>query len=234
MSTSTCSQIGKADAAGQEMPPAGHDLRELALPLRLWMSLGSSFAIATVVSAQGAAVRRTGTVIAVSQSGQTLGFRPGGSLDGAIRDLAAEALESGQDRFQCLRVDAEAASYIGLAGHVSLQVHVARVKAADAEFGNVLRRLDSGDAQVVIIGIHRASGYAVVGSASTAGSLGWPELPLPVIADARSMLDTRRTAGRIYGPSGERGGTGTLAWMQSFPRLVAPDQCSGCMRVAVT
>lgn len=219
MSTSTCIQADTPHAAAQERPPSGQDLRDLAFPLRLWLSLGTSFAIATVVSARGATVRGTGTVTAVSQSGQTVGFNPRGSFDGAIRELAAEALATGQDSLQCLGADAEAASYIGLAGHVSLQVHIGRVQAADADFGNVLRRLDSGDAQVVIIGTHRASGYAVVGPTGTAGSLGWPGLPSPVIEDARAMLDTGQTAWRSYGPRGERGGIGTRVWMQSFPRI---------------
>ena len=221
MTTSTCIRTSKPDATDQEIPPSGQDLRDSAFPLRLWLSLGTSFAIATVVGAHGAAVRPAGTVIAVSQPGQTLGFNPHGSLDGAIRELAAEVLSTGQGRLQCLQVDAEAASYIGLSGHVSLQVHVTRVQAPDTAFGNVLRQLDSADARVVIIGAHRASGYAVVGPASTAGSLGWPELPPPVIEDARSMLGTRQTAWRTYGPRGERDGTGTLVWMQSYPRILS-------------
>ena len=218
MTTSVCVRPASPDAIDQERPLSGQDLRDLAFSLRLWQSLGTSFAIATVVSAQGAALRRTGSVMAVSQSGQTIGFNPAGSLDGAIRELAAEVLATGQDRVECLEVDAEAASYIGLSGQVSLQVHITGMQAADAEFGNVLRQLDSGRAGVVIIGTDRASGYAVVGPASTAGSLGWPELPWPVVEDARALLGTRQAAWRTYGPGGERGGTGTVVWMQSYPQ----------------
>jgi len=180
---------------------------------------GISFAIATVLCAQGVAVRRTGTVLAVSTAEQTIGFNPAGSLDDAIRSLAGETLLTGQDnRLERLETDAEAASYIGLTGSVGLDVHVTRVQAGDPVFSNALRHLDSGDAAVIIIGTRGASGYAEVGPAHVAGSLGWPELPSPIIEDARSMLGTRQTAWRTYGPRGEKGLTGSQVWMQSHPR----------------
>ena len=168
---------------------------------------------------QGAAIRRTGTVLALSTSGQTVGFNPAGPLDGAIRKLADEALLTGQERLERLDIAAEAASYIGLTGSADLDVHAARVDAGDPVFGNTLRHLDRGDAAVIIIGTRGVSGYAEVGPAHVAGSLGWAALPTPVINDARSMLETRQTAWRTYGPRGGTGLTGTQVWMQSHPRI---------------
>jgi xanthine dehydrogenase accessory factor len=105
-------------------------LRDVALQLRLLLISNTSFAIATVVGACGTALRRPGTVVVISQSGQTVGFNPAGPLDGAITDLAAEALTTGQDRLERLDIDHEAASYIGLSSAVSLDVHRERARGA--------------------------------------------------------------------------------------------------------
>ena len=110
-----------------EWPPYGQDLRDVALRLRLILTSGTSVAIATVVGAGGTALRRPGTVVVVSESGETLGFNPAGPLDGAIRDLADQVLTAGQDRLERLDIDHEAASYIGLSGEVSLDIHATRV-----------------------------------------------------------------------------------------------------------
>ena len=219
MATSTCIPASEPDITDPEGPAPRPDLREVALQLRLLLSLGISCALATVVSATGPAVRRAGTVMVLTESGQAIGFRPEGCLDGAIRDLAAQVLSTGQDKLEHLEIDAEAASYIGLSGRVSLQVHATRMQAGDTAAGNALRHLDSDDARVLLIGTRGRSGIAVVGHAHTAGTLGWPELPPPVIDDARCLLETPQTAWRSYGPGGERGGTATQVWMQPYPRI---------------
>ena len=110
MTTSACIPASLPASTDPEPPPLGQDLRDLALQLRFLLGLGTSFAIATVLCAQGAAVRRTGTVLALATSGQTAGFNPAGPLDGAMRKLAAEALFTGQDRLERLEIDAEAAA----------------------------------------------------------------------------------------------------------------------------
>jgi xanthine/CO dehydrogenase XdhC/CoxF family maturation factor len=103
-------------------------------------------------------VRRPGTVLVVTEAGQTIGSNPAGPLDGAIRDLAAEALATGQARLEHLRIDADAASYVGLSGEISLEIHAMRVPAPapDPAFAAALRHLDSGTAAVLIIGYRRS------------------------------------------------------------------------------
>jgi XdhC/CoxI family protein len=95
-----------------EWLPGGQDLRDVALQLRLMLNSGTSFAIATVVGAHGTALRRPGTVVVISQSGETIGVNPAGPLDRTITDLAAKALTTGQDQLERLDIDHEAASYI--------------------------------------------------------------------------------------------------------------------------
>ena len=100
------------------------------------VSSGASIAIATVVSAHGTVLRQPGTVVVVGESGETIGFNPAGPFDGAIRDLAAQALATGQDRLQRLEIEYDAASYIGLSGGASLDVHATRVRAGHPMFGS--------------------------------------------------------------------------------------------------
>jgi xanthine dehydrogenase accessory factor len=102
------------------------DICDVALRLRLLLLRGVSFALATVVGAQGVVVRRAGTVMVVPESGETIGFNRCGCLDGAIRDLAAEVLATGTGRLERFEIDEDAASYIGLAGRICLDVHASR------------------------------------------------------------------------------------------------------------
>ena len=74
-----------------EWLPGGKDLRDVALQLRLMLDGGISFAIATVVDTRGSALRRPGTVVVISEQGQTIGFNPAGPLDKAIREAREEA-----------------------------------------------------------------------------------------------------------------------------------------------
>jgi xanthine dehydrogenase accessory factor len=205
-------------AAGLEQAAAGQDWQDLALQLRHLLSRGTSLAIATVLAAHGTVVRRPGTVLVLTQAGQTIGFNPAGPLDGAIADLAAEALATGQDRLECLQIEPDAAAYIGLSGEIRLDVHAMRMDAADSASAAMLRYLDSGAAAVLIIGTRGAAGAAVIGADHVAGQPGRPALPPAAIQDARSLLGRRHTAPRTYGPGGEKDGTGIRVWMASYPQ----------------
>ena len=218
MTTSACIAASDPGIAEPERPPAGQNLRNVALPLRLLLNRGLSLAIATVVGASGGLPRRPGTVLVISESGETIGFNPGGPLDRAIRDLATETLATGQDRLERLEIDEDAASYIGISGGVSLDIHATRVHAGDPVFARALRCLGSGAATVAVIGTRRISGYAVIGADRVTGYLGWPELPSPLVEDARSMLGSCRMVRRTYGPDGERSGAAIQVWMQGYPR----------------
>jgi xanthine dehydrogenase accessory factor len=169
------------------------------------------------VGTRGTALLRPGTVVTLSESGQAIGVTPAGPLDGAMTDLAAEALRTGRDRLARLDIDHEAVSYIGLSGGVSLDVHATRVRAGDPMFGSALRYLDSGAATVLAIGIRGVSGHVVIGPDRVAGRLSWPELPARLIEDARCMLGSRRAAHRICCLGGETGYADAQVWMQHYP-----------------
>ena len=191
------------------------DICDVTLPLRLLLLRGVSFALATVVGAQGVAVRRVGTVMVVPESGEAIGSSRCGCLDGAIRDPAAEVLVTGTGRLGRFEIDEDAASYIGLAGRISLDVHAMRVTAGDRWFECMLRYLASGGPAVVLIGIRGVSGCAEIGPDRVAGWLSWAELPQSVIVDACRMLGHPSYARKHYGLGGEWGRNGAEVWMES-------------------
>ena len=193
-------------------------LQDVALQLRLLLSRGTSLAIATVVSTSGAAVRPPGTVLVITDAGEIIGFNPAGPLDQTIRDLAAEALATGQERLEHLQIEEDAAAYIGLSGEINLDVHAMRVRAGDPTFASMLRYLDSGAPAVLIIATRGTTGYAVVGADRVIGQPDRPGLPPPVIEDARSMLGRRHTVSRTYRPTGEEDGKNIRVWMGSYPQ----------------
>ena len=67
-------------------------------------------------------MRRPGTVLAVTEAAQIIGFNPAGPLDRAIPDLAAQALATGQNRLRRLWIEKNAADFTGLSGQISLDV----------------------------------------------------------------------------------------------------------------
>jgi hypothetical protein len=68
------------------------------------------------LAGRAAVVRRPGTVLAVTEAGQIIGFNPAGPLDRAIPDLAAQELATGQNRLRRLRIEKDAAGCTGLPG----------------------------------------------------------------------------------------------------------------------
>ena len=213
-----CDLTSDRDTAELEWEPTGQDWQDVALQLRLLLSRGTSLAIATVVSTSGAAVRPPGTVLVITDAGEIIGFNPAGPLDQTIRDLAAEALATGQERLEHLQIEEDAAAYIGLSGEINLDVHAMRVRAGDPTFASMLRYLDSGAPAVLIIATRGTTGYAVVGADRVIGPSDRPGLPPPVIEDARSMLGRRHTVSRTYRPTGEEDGKNIRVWMGSYPQ----------------
>jgi hypothetical protein len=65
------------DTAEPQWASEGPGWQDVALPFRFLLSRGTSLAIATVVGARGPVVRRPGTVLVLTEAGQTIGVPPG-------------------------------------------------------------------------------------------------------------------------------------------------------------
>ena len=121
----SCDLASDPGTAEPQRAPAGQDWQDVALPLRLLLGRGPGWR-SRRSWARGAVVRRPGTVLAVTEAGQIIGFNPAGPLDRAIPDLAAQALATGQNRLRRLRIEKGAAGYTGLSGQISLDVLCSR------------------------------------------------------------------------------------------------------------
>ena len=197
----------------------GQNIRQMALQLRSLLHRDISFALATVVGAQGVALRKVGAVMVASETGASIGVNRDGCLDRAIRELAAQVLLTGADRLERYEIDEDAAGYIGLSGKISLDVHAMRVAAGDRGIDDMLRYLDSQAEAVVVIGTRGAPGYAAVGPDQVVGRLSSAGLPWPIVQDARRILNSCGHVRRSYGHHGERDRTDIEVWMQSQPSV---------------
>jgi xanthine dehydrogenase accessory factor len=204
-------------AADLDSLTQGQNIRETGLLLRCLLHGGISFGLATVVGAQGVILRKVGAVMIATGSGESIGMNRAGCLDRAIHELAAQALATGADRLERYEIDQDAASYFGLSGKISLDVHAMRVAAGDHGFDDMLRYLDGQAEAVVVIGTRGVSGCAAVGPDRVAGRLSCAAPPWPIVQDARRMRTSCGHARKSYSHSGESGRTDVEVWMQSQP-----------------
>lgn len=184
----------------------------MALQLRLLLTSGTAFAVATVLGARGTALRRPGTVIVTSESGQTIGFnRPARSTrpSGTWPPRRWRPGKTSWNGWKSItRRPATSACPADQPGHPRHPGTSRRPM-----FGNALRYLDSGAATALAIGTCGVSGHAVIGADGVAGWFRRPELP------ARSSP----TPGPCSAPAAKC--TRPAAWTA---KQAAPASRSGC------
>ena len=85
---------------------------------------GQRFAVATVVGAAGSVPRPLGTSMMVSEAGAVLGSLSGGCVEGAVVELALEALRDGGTRREVFGYSADDAFATGLSCGGELEIHI--------------------------------------------------------------------------------------------------------------
>jgi xanthine dehydrogenase accessory factor len=71
-------------------------VKDVVEDVRRWTSQGDRVAIATVVGVKRSAPRPPGAKMAVNESGEVSGAVSGGCVEGAVVEVAAEVLRSGE------------------------------------------------------------------------------------------------------------------------------------------
>ncbi len=89
-----------------------------------WAAAGEQVAIATVTETWGSSPRPAGSQMAVTASGRMAGSVSGGCIEGAVADVAAEAMRTGQPQWLDFGVTNERAWEVGLACGGKLKVFV--------------------------------------------------------------------------------------------------------------
>jgi xanthine dehydrogenase accessory factor len=82
--------------------------------LAAWLGEGTPVAVATLVTASGSAPRPIGSRLVVSGDGRMVGSVSGGCVEGAVIELALEALSSGEGRLVHYGISDETSWSVGL------------------------------------------------------------------------------------------------------------------------
>ena len=73
-------------------------MKDVVDDVRSWRGRGDRVAIATVVGVKRSAPRPPGAKMAVNEHGEVSGAVPGGCVEGAVVEVAAEVLSQGEPR----------------------------------------------------------------------------------------------------------------------------------------
>ncbi|MEU1043777.1 XdhC/CoxI family protein [Streptomyces sp. NPDC005897] len=175
---------------------------DIADELDRWLAQGREFAVASVVSVGGSAPRGPGAALAVDRDGTVIGSVSGGCVEGAVYELCAEALDSGESVRRRFGYSDEDAFAVGLTCGGVIDVLVTPV-GADAPAREVFRAALSTAARGGTVALARVVrgpsdllGRALLvrpDGAHEGGLGGHPDLDRTAAAEARALLDAGRT-----------------------------------------
>jgi xanthine dehydrogenase accessory factor len=188
---------------------------------------GERFALATVVGTWSSAPRQPGAAMVVSASGEPTGSVSGGCVEGAVYELAQEAMAGGEPVLQRYGVSDDDAFAVGLTCGGIIDVFVEPVDTDTyPELAEVLASVRAHEpvaVATVVDGPGEVGAHLAVWPDRVAGSLGSPRLDHAVADDVRGMLDHGATGVHHVGPDGERRQDELSVFVQSFsppPRML--------------
>ncbi|MCC9152855.1 XdhC family protein [Streptomyces parvulus] len=175
---------------------------DIAAELDRWLDEGREFAVATVVSVGGSAPRGPGAALAVDSEGTVIGSVSGGCVEGAVYELCADALRSGETVRERFGYSDEDAFAVGLTcgGVIDMMItpvgadapvrELFRAALASAARGGTaaLARIVQGPSDLLgrALLVHPDGTYE-------GGMGGHPDLDRTAAAEARALLDNGRT-----------------------------------------
>ncbi|MET8816911.1 XdhC family protein [Streptomyces sp. IPPR8] len=175
---------------------------DIAAELHGWLEEGRDFAVATVVSVGGSAPRGPGAALAVDSEGTAIGSVSGGCVEGAVYELCAAALSSGETVRERFGYSDEDAFAVGLTCGGVIDVLITPVGAGSAErevFRAALSTAARGGTAAlarVVEGPAELLGRALLvrSDGSYEGGLGGrPDLDRTAVAEAGALLHAGRT-----------------------------------------
>jgi xanthine dehydrogenase accessory factor len=199
-------------------------VRDILDSISKWWEAGDTFGLATVVSTFSSAPREPGAAMAVSAAGEVVGSVSGGCVEGAVYELAAEVVASGQPVLQRYGISDDTAFSAGLTCGGLIDIYVEPVsRSLFPELGDVAAAVRAGTpvaVATVVAGPGQAGARRVIWAdpgRPSDGPLGSGDrLNDAVDDDARGMLAQGSTSIRRYGPDGERRGDDLSVFVQSF------------------
>jgi xanthine dehydrogenase accessory factor len=193
--------------------------------------------MATVVATWRSAPRPAGAVMLVGPDGTAVGSVSGGSVEGALNELAGEVRDTGTPAWQRYGVSDDDAFAVGLTCGGILDVYVERIdRTTFPELDDVAVAIGEGRPVAVATCVkdecgsrERLGRRLVVWPANETGqdgatsSLGARRVDDAVTDDARGLLAAGRTAVLSYGHDGERRGDDLSVFVASYaprPRMI--------------
>jgi xanthine dehydrogenase accessory factor len=199
-------------------------VRDILDLISKWWEAGDTFGLATVVSTFSSAPREPGAAMAVSAAGEVVGSVSGGCVEGAVYELAAEVIATGQPVLKRYGISDDTAFSVGLTCGGLIDIYVEPVsRALFPELGEVAAAVRAGTpvaVSTVVAGPGQLGARRVIWAGpdrASHGPLGsGGRLDEAVDDDARGMLAQGTTGVRRYGPDGERRLDDLSVFVQSF------------------
>lgn len=196
--------------------------------LEAWRS-GQTVGLGTVVRTFRSAPRDPGAAMLVTGAGATAGSVSGGCVEGAVYELAHEAIAGAPPVLERYGISDDDAFAVGLTCGGILDVFVEPIsRDTFPELEEVAADIEAGRPVAVATTIEhvdpaRVGRRLVVWPDRVSGTLGHEDADRRVGEDVRGLLSQGETATLHYGPDGERLGEGMRVFVSSFaprPRLV--------------
>jgi len=204
-------------------------VREVLDELERHWRRGEPVGLGTVVATFRSAPRPPGAAMLVTPAGEAYGSVSGGCVEGAVYDLALQAVEDGRPVLQRYGVSDEDAFAVGLTCGGILDVFVERIDPRTfPQLGEVVDSVRREEPVAVVTLVEhpdpaRVGARMVLWPDRAVGSLGTARIDAAVCDDARGMLAGGRSGVLTYGPDGERRGEGARVFVNSFeppPRML--------------
>ncbi|MFB9235728.1 XdhC family protein [Plantactinospora siamensis] len=216
-------------------------MRDVLEPILGWYDSGKTFGLATVVDTFRSAPRLPGAAMAVSPNDEVVGSISGGCVEGAVFEVAKQAIETGESFFEKYGFSDDDAFAVGLTCGGILHVYVEPVDRRTfpelPAIADSVRRREPVAVATVVTGAGPVGARRVIWDDRTSGSLGSSGLDRAIDDDARGMLAQGVTGQRHYGLDGQRRMTEVSVFVQAFappPRMLvfgAIDFASAVARV---
>lgn len=169
-------------------------MRDLAAHLVRWHAEGAAYAVATVVAAQGSAPLPLGAAMAVDGSGAVRGSLSGGCVEGAVYELCAQVLATGEPARQTFGYSDSDAFAVGLTCGGELDVFVQRI--SPSQYRVVEAALDPSRPVALVRDLSTAAVAAVTAESVITDGGDWPD---PVVEQARALLHQGASGLRTIG-----------------------------------
>jgi xanthine dehydrogenase accessory factor len=196
-------------------------MRDVMSQILRWWEAGERFGLATVVGTFRSAPRPPGASMAVLRN-EAVGSVSGGCVEGAVYELAQEAVAECRPVLQRYGVSDDDAFSVGLTCGGIIDVFVEPVsRESFPELGEIAASIDKRQpvaVATILSGPGEAGARRVIWPERASGSLGSRRLDDAVDDDARGMLAQGLTGVRRYGSRGER----RLDDLQIFVASFAP------------